>query len=173
VFQAQGILLVAGNFFDKEKTTTAFSICEGLKEKNNQGLCLMDSKPRMWLTSGPLKFLQRAVLKKRAASASLGYKQERGPLKKGAFYLARIAYNQHKDEIQTVIAKLKDIERKPSVAKKLIDVASNLGLKGFDRARPVFEETIKDYLIKDGGNEDAALKNTEFARLIDERSIKK
>lgn len=99
-------------------------------------------------------------------------KQERGPLKKGAFYLARIVFKQHNDEIQTGIAKLKDVERKPNVAKKLMDVASNLGQKGFDRARHVFEEAIKDYLKKEGGNEDAALKNTEFARLIDERSVK-
>ncbi len=97
-------------------------------------------------------------------------KQERGPLKKGAYYLARIVFKQHEKEIRELVVARKDSDRKPDVAKKMIVAISKLGNSGFDSARPVFEQALKEYLVRDGGNEDAALKNTEFAKLVDERS---
>jgi len=99
-------------------------------------------------------------------------KQERGPLKKGAYYMARIVFKQHEKEIRDLVAARKDSDRKPDVAKKLIVAISKLGNLGFDSARLVFEQALKEYLVRDGGNEDAALKNTEFAKLVDERSAK-
>jgi hypothetical protein len=99
-------------------------------------------------------------------------KQERGPLKKGAYYLARVVFIQHESEIRDLVASQKGEDRKPAVAKKVIAAMAAVGDKGFDAARKVFESTLKEYLGQQGGNEDAALKNTAFAELVDERSVK-
>lgn len=100
-------------------------------------------------------------------------KEQRGPLKKGAYYLARIVFRQHEAEISELVAKHKDDQRKPDVAKKIIAPVTNLGNDGFKAARAVFEAALKEYLEREGGNEDAALKNTAFATLVDERSVPK
>jgi len=100
-------------------------------------------------------------------------KQDRGPLKKGAYYLARIIFLQNKAQVLDVVAKLKGQERKPCVSKEVIESVSMIGNKGFIAARGVFEAAITEYLAKEGGNEDAALKNTAFASLVDERSVVK
>jgi len=97
-------------------------------------------------------------------------KQERGPLKKGAFYLARIIFRQNEAEIRKIIGTKKDEERKPCVSKLVIDSVSAIGNTSFSAARRVFESALGEYLKKEGGNEDAALKNSNFARLVDERS---
>ncbi len=101
-------------------------------------------------------------------------KQERGSLKKGAYYLARIVFKQHEEEIRRLVDENKDAERKPVVAEKVIAAMRALGDSGFASARPVFEQALKEYLGKEGGsNEDAALKNKDFQQLVDERSVKK
>lgn len=98
-------------------------------------------------------------------------KDQRGPLKKGAYYLARIVFKQHEANVGELVVKHKDEERKPDVAKKVIAATTKLGTDGFSAARSVFEAALKEYLGKEGGNEDAALKNTAFATLVDERSV--
>jgi hypothetical protein len=99
-------------------------------------------------------------------------KEQRGPLKKGAYYLARIILRQHEAKVRDVVAKHRDEERKPDVAKKVIAAVTTFGTEGFSAARAVFEAALKEYLGKEGGNEDAALKNTSFATLVDDRSVK-
>lgn len=95
---------------------------------------------------------------------------ERGPLKKGAYYLARIIFKQHEEKVRGLVAKHKDDERSPDVAKTVITATTTLGEEGFSAARVVFEAALKEYLAREGGNEDAALKNTAFATLVDARS---
>jgi hypothetical protein len=91
-------------------------------------------------------------------------------LKKGAYYLARIIFKQHEEKVRGLVAKHKDDERSPDVAKTVITATTTLGEEGFSAARVVFEAALKEYLAREGGNEDAALKNTAFATLVDARS---
>jgi hypothetical protein len=87
--------------------------------------------------------------------------------------LARIIYLQHQSQVLDIVKKAKDEERKPPTSKKVIESMEAIGNAGFTGARSVFETALKEYLGREGGNEDAALKNTAFAELVDHNALKK
>jgi predicted transcriptional regulator len=103
----------------------------------------------------------------RAGSAAIVDKKERGSLRKGAYYLARILYLQHQTRIEDLILKASPSERKAEVARKLVDAISTIAEASQEDARKVFRQALQDYLAKEGGNEDAALKNSMFAKQVD------
>jgi hypothetical protein len=88
-------------------------------------------------------------------------------LRKGAFYLARIIYLKKQEEIDNQIEKTSGQERKADIARKLIDSISEIVPETFNDAIEVFSKALEDYLKKEGGNEDAALKNSAFATKVD------
>ena len=100
-------------------------------------------------------------------------KKERGSLRKGAFYLARIVYLNHRTEIDDLITNSSAHDRKAEVARKLIEALDVIGTSSFDDARITFTEALQKYLKNEGGNEDAALKNTKFAQQVDEQATPK
>jgi len=104
----------------------------------------------------------------RSAIAAIGDKQEKGSLKKGAFYLARIIYLKEQSYIDDLITTASSQERKADVARKLIEAVTKKGNESFDAARGTFNDGLLNYLATEGGNEDAALKNSQFAKRIDE-----
>lgn len=106
----------------------------------------------------------------RLGIAAIQDKQKRGSLRKGAFYLGRIVYLKHKGEIDSLIAKASAQDRRADIARQLIEALNTIGEKSFDDARITFNKALEDYVKKEGGNEDAALKNTRFATLVDERA---
>jgi hypothetical protein len=103
----------------------------------------------------------------RTGIAAIQDKQERGSLRKGAYYLARIIYLKHQSKIDDLIVKASPQNRKAEVARKLVDAVSAIAKASQDDARKVFRQALQSYLTKEGGNEDAALKNSEFARQVD------
>ena len=103
----------------------------------------------------------------RSGIGAIADKKERGSLRKGAFYLARIVYLKKKAEIDELISKASSQDRKAAVARELIETLAALGNNSFDDARKIFSEALGQYLDDEGGNEDAALKNTKFAQLVD------
>ena len=104
----------------------------------------------------------------RKSIGSIEDKRERGSLRKGAYYLARIIYLKKKSEIDPILAEAATQERKAAVASKVLDSVSTIAKASVDISRKVFAQALKDYLAKEGGNEDAALKNSAFAKLVDE-----
>ena len=98
-------------------------------------------------------------------------KEERGQLRKGAYYLARIIFRWHEQQVHDLVEALKAQPRKPDVAKQMIETMTAVAHEAFPEARNAFETALHDYLDSKGGNEDAALKNTAFAALVDERSV--
>ena len=98
-------------------------------------------------------------------------KEERGQLRKGAYYLARIIFKRHEQQVHDLVEALKAQPRKPDVAKQMIETMTAVAHEAFPEARNAFETALHDYLDSKGGNEDAALKNTAFAALVDERSV--
>jgi hypothetical protein len=98
-------------------------------------------------------------------------KEERGQLRKGAYYLARIIFKRHEQQVHDLVEELKAQPRKPDVAKQMIEAMTAVAHEAFSDARKAFETALQDYLDSKGGNEDAALKNTAFAALVDERSV--
>lgn len=104
----------------------------------------------------------------RLGIAAIQDKQKRGSLRKGAFYLARIVYLKQQIEIDELIATASAEDRRADTARKLVEALNKIGTKSFDVARNTFNKALDSYVEKEGGNEDAALKNTKFAALVDE-----
>jgi hypothetical protein len=94
-------------------------------------------------------------------------KADKGHLRKGAYYLARIVYLLKKSEIDLAIEQLKAEEPRSENAKSLIRSVRNHAEDSFEPAKDVFLATLRSYLATDAGNEDAALKNSKFARAVD------
>lgn len=97
-------------------------------------------------------------------------KQQRGSLRKGGFYLARISYLQRKDHIDNMIVQWSTSERKPEIAEKLQQAMSSVVKDAFNGSRTIFLRTLEAYLKQEGTNEDAALKNRKFAHQVDENA---
>jgi hypothetical protein len=99
--------------------------------------------------------------------AAIVDKQERGSLRKGAYYLARIIYLKQQSRIDDLIVNASPQDPKAAVARKLVNAISAIAKASQEEARKVFRQALRDYLAKEGGNEDAALKNSEFAKQVD------
>ena len=104
----------------------------------------------------------------RSGIASIGDKQERGSLRKGAYYLARSIYLKQRTQIDALIGKASSLDRKAEVSRKLVDAVSAVAKASQEDARRIFRQALQKYLAAEGGYEDAALKNSEFACQLDE-----
>ncbi len=116
-----------------------------------------------------LEILAARVLEEscRKGIAAIKDKKERGSLRKGAYYLARIVYLLKVADIRTHIEAATVESRAAKPAKTLIDQLRSIGDASFGDARAIFVNALDAYLAVEGGNEDAALKNTEFAKRVD------
>jgi hypothetical protein len=83
------------------------------------------------------------------------------------FYLARVIYLKEQGYIDDLISKASALKRKPEVARNLIDAVIKKSNETFDDSRNTFNRALLEYLEAEGGNEDAALKNTKFAKKVD------
>jgi hypothetical protein len=104
--------------------------------------------------------------------AGIQDKHDRGSLRKGAYYLARIVYLRNKDRVDKLIIDSGSLERKAGVARQVVETVNKIGSAAFDQARQLFAGALTAYLKTNGGNEDAALKNSEFARQVDALATK-
>jgi hypothetical protein len=103
----------------------------------------------------------------RSGIASILDKHKRGSLRKGAYYLSRIIYLKHQSKIDDLIVKASQKDRKADVARKLVEAISAITKASQDEATNLFQRALQQYLESQGGNEDAALKNSEFAGQVD------
>lgn len=119
-----------------------------------------------------LRILAARVLEEQCRKTinSIQDKRERGSLRKGAYYLARIIYRQHGNQIDAILSNAAGKPRKATTAREVVDSISAVGVASAGDARVVFELALVDYIQQHGSNEDAALKNSAFARLVDERA---
>jgi hypothetical protein len=104
----------------------------------------------------------------RLGIAKLTDKQEKGSLRKGAFYLARIIYVWHSSALADLVAAASNAPPSVEVSSKLVEALNKIGKDFFEPARKLFARALKEYIAKEGGNEDAALKNSKFAEQVDE-----
>lgn len=102
--------------------------------------------------------------------AAIRDKREKGALRKGAYYLARIVFNKHETEIQETLADVSAQARNAAAAEKVIETVRQYVSESFGEACTVFRRAMADYLTRVGSNEDSALKNSEFAKLVDAAS---
>ncbi|MBI5242932.1 MAG: hypothetical protein HY922_04505 [Elusimicrobia bacterium] len=94
-------------------------------------------------------------------------KHARGSLRKGAYYLARIVYRRNKKKIDGIVQLGAPKPRTAKVARDLVKEGRKIALDSYGQAQAVFVKALKDYLRTAGGNEDSALKNTQFAEAVD------
>ena len=94
----------------------------------------------------------------RVEVAAIQDKKERGSLRKGAYYLAHIAYLRRKGQIDKLVTEAARLERKVDVARKFIEAVTKLGKEAFHDAKKTFKTELAAYMKKEGANEDAALK---------------
>ncbi len=94
-------------------------------------------------------------------------KKERGSLRKGAYYLAHIAYLLRKKQIDELVDEAASQSRTLQVAKAFMTAVTKLGKEVFDEAKKTFKTELAVYMKNEGANEDAALKNSAFADQID------
>ncbi len=106
----------------------------------------------------------------RASIAAIQDKRKRGSLRKGAYYLSRIIYRQQQNKIDEVLAEVAHQERKVEISREVITSITDIAKRVMDHSQEIFNQAVQDYLQKEGGNEDAALKNSAFAQLVDERA---
>ena len=121
-----------------------------------------------------LRILAARVMEEecRKSIGSVGDKRERGSLRKGAYYLARIIYLKQSGKIDQILSEAAGKDRKAAVSRGVIDSVVPIARTSMEIARNVFAQALKDYLSKEGGNEDAALKNSAFAKLVDEYAVR-
>ena len=94
-------------------------------------------------------------------------KHARGSLRKGAYYLARIVYRRNEKKIDAIVQAGAQKQRTAKIARDLVKEGHKIALDSYDQAQAVFVKALKDYLRTAGGNEDSALKNTQFAEAVD------
>ena len=94
-------------------------------------------------------------------------KHTRGALRKGAYYLARIVYLVKSAEFTTLIEETIAQPRKVEAARRLVGNIQTSTAAAYPSACEHFQKTLRQYLKANGTNEDAALKNSAFALLVD------
>jgi hypothetical protein len=103
----------------------------------------------------------------RQAIAATPDKRRRGSLRKAAYFLSRLIYCEGKREIDAQIAKASIEEANPKDARILNEEVGKVAIRLYPSAVKRFDEGMKAYIANSGGDEDAALKNTEFAKLCE------
>lgn len=101
-----------------------------------------------------------------------GNKNEKGSLRKGAYYLARIVYKRNAEKIDEIVQSSAQESRSKKVSLNLVKKVREIALGSYDQAQDIWLKALKNYLRTAGGNEDSALKNTKFMETVDKASIK-
>lgn len=115
-----------------------------------------------------LEFVVAHVLvqecRNKVATQSLA--NQKGALRKAGFYLAGIIRARYRNALEQAVntAALEDPSLK--VAQSLITQVKKLVHSGFSQAVRLFEKELKAFIDQHGKDEDAALKNSDFARQV-------
>jgi hypothetical protein len=102
---------------------------------------------------------------------SKGDRKRRGALRKAAYFLARSAYLKNESAISKLITELIAGQFNQESTKEFAGATRALAEKNYPDAVKAFDQTMQAYLKAEGGDEDAALKNTKFALQL-EKAIK-
>ena len=103
----------------------------------------------------------------RKAIAETPDRKRRGSLRKAAYFMSRLIYLRGKKDIDGQLATAVGAEPNPKDARKLYAEVGKVAVRLFPTAVKRFDEGMKAYIAKSGGDEDAALKNTAFAESLE------
>jgi hypothetical protein len=128
----------------------------------------LDSSTELQSRERALQFIAAHVLvqgcREKVASASSA--SRKGALRKAGFYLAGIIHARYEAEFDQAIKVAVAESPSDKVAKSLISEAKRLVDTGYSQAVSIFEQVLKTFVEKNGKDEDAALKNSDFAKNV-------
>ncbi len=104
----------------------------------------------------------------RSAVKKLQETESRGPLRKGAYYLARVVYLLNQREIKDLVDSAKGAEKNPQTAREFSKSINEIAQRSFQKSKELFLEQLDRYVKEKSGNEDAALKNSSFAQQVEQ-----
>jgi hypothetical protein len=129
---------------------------------------VLDSSTELQSRERALQFIAAHVLvqgcREKVASASSA--SRKGALRKAGFYLAGIIHARYEAEFDQAIKVAVAESPSDKVAKSLISEAKRLVDTGYSQAVSIFEQVLKTFVEKNGKDEDAALKNSDFAKNV-------
>jgi hypothetical protein len=102
---------------------------------------------------------------------SEGDRKRRGALRKAAYFLARAVYLQNRAEIEAEIKNLNGVTFNQPSAQEFSQKIKKLVGQSYTGVVKIFDQAMKAYVDSEGGDEDAALKNTKFAKAL-EKAVK-
>ena len=102
---------------------------------------------------------------------SEGDRKRRGGLRKAAYFLARAVYLQNRAEIEAEIKNLNGATLSQPSAQEFSQKIKKLVGQSYTGVVKIFDQTMQAYLRAEGSDEDAALKNTKFAKAL-EKAVK-
>ena len=147
-----------------------------LREDSNDPLGPLpdDFDPGVRANARALEILSARCLEEycRTAVKKLPAPDARGPLRKGAYYLARVIYLGNQNAINELASRASREERTSKIAKEFSQSVTEVANKSFTYSKNLFVDQLSLYLKEKKGNEDAALKNSSFAQQLDQAALK-
>lgn len=98
--------------------------------------------------------------------ASISSVSRKGALRKAGFYLAGIIHARYQSDLEKVIKTAAAESPSAKVVDSLLSELTKRVDMGFSQAVSIFESELKVFVEVNGKDEDAALKNSEFAKMV-------
>jgi hypothetical protein len=95
-------------------------------------------------------------------------KKEKGALRKAAYFLAWLIKTASNDALTALLDKQQIQSPSPTVVDSVQRLATSSSTAWFDKSVTHFNATVKTFIRTSGGNEDSALKNTNFVKSLGE-----
>ena len=91
---------------------------------------------------------------------------KKGALRKAGFYLAGIIHARYQESLEKLIKTAAAESPAAKIAQSLVLELRTRVDSGFSQAVSIFEKELKAFVEENGKDEDAALKNSDFAKRV-------
>jgi len=129
---------------------------------------VLDSSSELQSRERALQFIAAHVLVQRCREnvTSVSSASKKGALRKAGFYLAGIIHARYQAELEKAIKAAADESPTSKIAESLLSELRKRVESGFSQAVSIFERELKAFVETNGKDEDAALKNSAFAKKV-------
>lgn len=129
---------------------------------------VLDSSTELQSRQRALEFVAAHVLVQgcREKVTSVSAVSRKGALRKAGFYLAGIIRARYQEELEKAVNAAATESPAAKVAQSLVSEFRKRVDAGFSQAVTIFERELKAFVEKNGKDEDAALKNSDFAKQV-------
>lgn len=129
---------------------------------------VLDSSSELQSRERALQFIAAHVLVQgcREKVTSVSSASKKGALRKAGFYLAGIIHARYHVELEKAIKTAANESPAATITESLLSELRKRVESGFSQAVSIFEKELKAFVDTNGKDEDAALKNSEFAKKV-------